>query len=198
VLSLFGCSPEETQKQFDVNVFGALNVTRAFLARMRERKSGLILWVGSVHGWTTGPGFSLYSASKHAVRAFADSLDEEISPFGLRSINVELGYFHSNILTTSNCPPLSPRIVDYAHFREGFEAAVRAMDGNQPGDTVKAAERMVGIAHGEGVVKGKKIPSTIGFGSDYHSMVKDFIDKTSQRLEEWEAMAKSTDLTGEN
>ncbi|KAK7459579.1 hypothetical protein VKT23_009561 [Stygiomarasmius scandens] len=44
-------SAEETLQQFNTNVFGALNVTRAFLPHMRERKYGTIVWAGSIVGW---------------------------------------------------------------------------------------------------------------------------------------------------
>jgi len=44
-------SPEQTYEQFNTNVFGGLNVTRAFLPYLRPRKTGTIVWIGSVGGY---------------------------------------------------------------------------------------------------------------------------------------------------
>jgi NAD(P)-dependent dehydrogenase (short-subunit alcohol dehydrogenase family) len=44
-------SPQETVDQFDTNVFGGLNVARAFLPYMRPRATGTIVWIGSLAGY---------------------------------------------------------------------------------------------------------------------------------------------------
>jgi NAD(P)-dependent dehydrogenase (short-subunit alcohol dehydrogenase family) len=76
---------------FDVNVFGMLAVTRAFLPRMRERGAGRVVNVGSVMGRVTAPLLGAYTASKHAVVALTDALRMELAPFGVRVVLVEPG-----------------------------------------------------------------------------------------------------------
>ena len=44
-------SPEQTYEQFNTNVFGGLNVARAFLPYMRPRKTGTVVWIGSIGGY---------------------------------------------------------------------------------------------------------------------------------------------------
>ena len=44
-------TPEESLNQYQTNVFGALNVSRAFLPYMRERKTGTVVFIGSLGGW---------------------------------------------------------------------------------------------------------------------------------------------------
>ena len=84
--------PDElVQRQFDVNVFGLLAVTRAFLPQMRERGAGRIVNVSSVLGRFALPGSGLYSASKFAVEAISDALRVELAPFGVRVVLVEPG-----------------------------------------------------------------------------------------------------------
>jgi NAD(P)-dependent dehydrogenase (short-subunit alcohol dehydrogenase family) len=79
------------RQQFEVNVFGSLAVTRAFLPPMRERGAGRIVNVSSIMGRFALPGSGLYSASKFAVEAYSDALRIELAPFGVRVVLVEPG-----------------------------------------------------------------------------------------------------------
>ena len=72
------------KRQFDTNLFGLFDVTRAVLPAMRERRAGVIVNVSSVGGLTTFPMFSLYHASKYAVIGFSESLGYELAPFGIQ------------------------------------------------------------------------------------------------------------------
>ena len=70
-------------KQFDVNVFGPHRLVREVLPHMREREDGTIVNVSSVAGRLAAPGMGAYSASKHAVEGYSDSLRVEVEPFGV-------------------------------------------------------------------------------------------------------------------
>ena len=84
--------PEELMRaQFEVNVFGSLALTRAFLPPMRDRGAGRIVNVSSVMGRFALPGSGLYSASKFAMEACSDALRMELAPFGIRVVLVEPG-----------------------------------------------------------------------------------------------------------
>lgn len=80
-----------TRAQFEVNLFGLLAVTRAFLPAMRERGSGRIVNVSSVLGRFALPGTGLYSASKFGIEAVSDALRIELAPFRVRVVLVEPG-----------------------------------------------------------------------------------------------------------
>jgi NAD(P)-dependent dehydrogenase (short-subunit alcohol dehydrogenase family) len=71
------------EKQFDVNVFGPHRLVRAALPHMRERGDGTIVNVSSLAGRIAAPGMGAYSASKHAVEGYSDSLRRELEPFGI-------------------------------------------------------------------------------------------------------------------
>jgi NAD(P)-dependent dehydrogenase (short-subunit alcohol dehydrogenase family) len=84
--------PDELARaQFDVNLFGLLAVTRAFVPPMRERRSGRIVNVSSVLGRFALPGAGLYSATKFAIEATSDALRMELAPFGVSVVLVEPG-----------------------------------------------------------------------------------------------------------
>ncbi|MGD1020826.1 MAG: SDR family oxidoreductase [Verrucomicrobiia bacterium] len=72
-------STEKIREQFDVNVFGVMDVTRAILPYFRKNKSGLIINVSSGAGIFTLPMLSLYCASKFALEGFSESLSYELA-----------------------------------------------------------------------------------------------------------------------
>ncbi len=84
---LFGpfetASDEATRRQFDTNLFGLFDVTRAVLPTLRAQKSGVIVNVSSIGGLTTFPMNSLYHANKYAVVGFTEALNYELAPFGV-------------------------------------------------------------------------------------------------------------------
>jgi len=71
--------PEKVREQFDVNVFGVMDVTRAILPHFRKNKGGLILNIGSGAGVFALPMISLYCASKFALEGFSESLSYELA-----------------------------------------------------------------------------------------------------------------------
>ncbi|CCQ35859.1 probable oxidoreductase (short-chain dehydrogenase family) [Natronomonas moolapensis 8.8.11] len=71
------------EKQFDVNVFGPHRLVRAALPHMRERGDGTVVNVSSLAGRIAAPGMGAYSASKHAVEGYSDSLRRELEPLGI-------------------------------------------------------------------------------------------------------------------
>ena len=82
---------EEAKKQFEVNFFGAVTVTRAFLPYMREQGSGRIVNVSSVAAVAHIPFQTYYSASKAAIESYTSCLDNEVKMYGVRVTAVEPG-----------------------------------------------------------------------------------------------------------
>lgn len=71
--------PEKVAEQFNVNVFGIMDVTRAILPHFRQNKGGLILNISSGAGVFTLPMLSLYCASKFALEGFSEALSYELA-----------------------------------------------------------------------------------------------------------------------
>src|ERR1700733_2211276 len=76
-------SPEDAQRQFEVNVFGPMAVMRAVLPHMRERGRGVIVNVSSGAGLYGLPGASLYCASKFALEGFSEAVSYELAAVGV-------------------------------------------------------------------------------------------------------------------
>ena len=84
-------SMAQWRAEFDVNVFGLLETTRAVLPVMRARGSGYVVNIGSIAGRIAYPFGGAYCASKFAVEAISDALRLEVEPFGIRVVLIEPG-----------------------------------------------------------------------------------------------------------
>ncbi len=73
----------EARRQFDVNFFGALNITQAALPYLRTQRHGRIIFVSSVMATFSLPFQAFYSATKSAVNSLALALRNEVRPFGI-------------------------------------------------------------------------------------------------------------------
>ena len=82
---------EEARRQFDVNIFGLAQVTKAVLPHMRDRRSGKIINISSMGGKMYTPLGAWYHASKHALEGWSDCLRLELAPFGIQVVVVEPG-----------------------------------------------------------------------------------------------------------
>jgi NAD(P)-dependent dehydrogenase (short-subunit alcohol dehydrogenase family) len=81
---------EDLRRQFDVNVFGAIAVTQAFLPILR-RGRGRLVFIGSISGRMAAPFLGPYAASKFALGALCDALRGELAPWRLDVSLVEPG-----------------------------------------------------------------------------------------------------------
>jgi short-subunit dehydrogenase len=88
---------EEIKNQFDINVFGVLNVTKAFVPLLRGEKPGRIINISSVSGKNVFPFLGIYAASKHALEAISDAFRRELSIYGIKTIVIEPGSTQSAI-----------------------------------------------------------------------------------------------------
>jgi short-subunit dehydrogenase len=91
----------EMRRQYETNVFGLMNVTRAFLPKMIERRAGRVVNVSSVGGRITLPYFGVYNSTKYAVEALSDALRYELRPFGIDVSLIEPGIIRTNFEATA-------------------------------------------------------------------------------------------------
>jgi NAD(P)-dependent dehydrogenase (short-subunit alcohol dehydrogenase family) len=90
---------EELRMQFETNFFGAVAMTKAVLPVMRKQGSGHIIQISSIGGLQGSLSLSSYSASKHALEGWSESLRLEVKPLGIRVVLVEPGAFATDIWT---------------------------------------------------------------------------------------------------
>jgi NAD(P)-dependent dehydrogenase (short-subunit alcohol dehydrogenase family) len=87
--------------QYATNVFGLLDVTRAFSAAMIARRSGRIVNVSSLAGRVTTPFMGVYTSTKFALESLSDAMRVELAPFGVHVSLVEPGYIRTAFAGTA-------------------------------------------------------------------------------------------------
>jgi NADP-dependent 3-hydroxy acid dehydrogenase YdfG len=106
---------EQVRKQFDINVFGLMDVTRAILPHFRANRAGTIINISSQGGRVTFPNISLYHATKFAIEGFSEALSYELISQNIRLKIVEPGSTVSNFSAAIN-NTASETIKDYDSF----------------------------------------------------------------------------------
>jgi NAD(P)-dependent dehydrogenase (short-subunit alcohol dehydrogenase family) len=88
---------DEIRLQFETNFFGAVAMTQAVLPVMRQQRSGHIIQISSIAGIHGSFTVSSYSASKHALEGWSESLRMEVNPLGIKVVLIEPGSFQTDI-----------------------------------------------------------------------------------------------------
>ena len=129
-------SLDQARAIFDTNFFGIVRMTRAVLPHMRQQGSGRIINIGSVLGFLPMPYMALYSATKHAVAGYSESLDHELRTMGIRVSVIEPAYiktpFDANFMA-----PDSP-LDEYREVRSAVDKRVKEVVEGADGPEVVA------------------------------------------------------------
>ena len=164
------------RRQFEVNLFGTMNVARAVVPYMREVRSGLIVTISSVSGLVSSGGGAVYSASKFAVEGWIEGFAQELAPLGVRSLLVEPGMLRTDFMDGKSASFGSIDIPDYAEAVAQYRAFVDGANGNQPGDPKLLAARIGALAsQGEA-------PSRLVFGDDARQWAGAKVDQLRQEI----------------
>lgn len=124
-------TPEQVRKQFDVNVFGTMNVIRVILPHFRKNKAGMILNVSSAGGRIGLPLMSIYMASKFALEGYSESLSYELASQNIVVKVVEPGGVDTpfNIKAFGNFAH-NPVLTDYDDYAAAYSKKTDAMRSN--------------------------------------------------------------------
>ncbi|HEY2096720.1 MAG TPA: oxidoreductase [Pseudonocardia sp.] len=182
-------SDAEAREVFDVNVFGLLGVTRAVLPRMRARRSGRIINIGSIGGFVTIPSSGIYGATKFAVEGITEALSAELAGTGVTATVVEPGAFRTDFLAPSSIRFVDPSIDDYADTAHAMRGRLQAANGHQPGDPRKAAAAILEVAGTPNP------PLRIQLGADSVARVEAKLKLVAEELAEWRELSESTAFT---
>jgi NAD(P)-dependent dehydrogenase (short-subunit alcohol dehydrogenase family) len=185
--SLEELSDQEARENFDVNVFGSLNVIRAVMPHLREQQSGHIFNIASIGGFTGNfAGFGIYCATKFAVHGFTESLAAEVKAFGIKVTVVSPGYFRTNFLAPDSLNVPKNEIQAYKEVREVQAAHQNDINGNQQGDPEKGVAAIITVAEAE------EAPLHLFLGQDAYDAAYQKIDAVTNDLETWKTLATST------
>lgn len=184
---IFEESPlDEMRHQFDVNLFGAVAVTKAFVPYFRQRRSGHIINITSMGGTITMPGIAYYCASKFALEGVSDTLSKELKPFNIFVTAVAPGSFRTDWAGRSM--QRTPRsIADYDESFDPVRKAREEKSGKQLGDPQKAARAMLQL------IASAFPPAHLLLGSDALNLVRDALVQRLGDIEHWETLTRSTD-----
>jgi NAD(P)-dependent dehydrogenase (short-subunit alcohol dehydrogenase family) len=180
-------SEEDVRRQFDTNVLGLMEVTRAVLPTVRRQRSGHIINIASIAGLLAFDLCTLYGVSKFAVEGFSINLARDLAPLGIHVTVVEPGYFRTDFLDPSSARFAGNRIEDYSEAREKAEAAFKAYNHRQPGDPSKFGPAILNLVNAE------KPPIHLLLGSDALALVRKELADRSAEIDAWESLSKSTD-----
>ena len=177
---------EEMRRQFDVNVFGAVAVAKAFLPRFRERRRGFIVNVTSMGGMITMPGIAYYCGSKFALQGISEVMRAEMAPFGVHVTALCPGSFRTDWAGRSMVR--SPRaIADYDAQFDPIRAARKEKSGKQTGDPARLAQAVLALLDADAP------PPQLLLGSDALRLVRERYKHLEREIDEWESLTLSTD-----
>jgi len=132
----------------------------------------------------------LYSSSKAAVHALAETLTVELSPFNIRVLLVAPGAFRTEGIYGQKYHVEKP-ISAYDQMRDASQKMFQAVPGTQKGDPDKAMEVVVDVVRGEGIAKERPWPGFLVLGEDAERELVAKCNKVLQLVEEWGDVSRS-------
>ena len=120
-------SMETVRRQFDTNVIGLLETTKAVLPHFRKQHSGVIINISSIGGKVTFPLGTLYHGTKFAVEGISESLAYEMQAIGVKVKIVEPGAIKTDFATRSFTFSNDESLTEYQKTVKGLMAAVEPM-----------------------------------------------------------------------
>lgn len=178
---------EEARANFDVNVFGSLNVIRNAMPYLREQKSGNIFNISSIGGYAGNfPGWGIYCSTKFAVAGFTEALAEEAKAFGIHATVVYPGYFRTDFLSKESAKTPAHTIEAYESARNSEQAHLNDINGSQPNDPVKAAEALIELS------RAQQPPVHFLLGIETHEFLNNKIEALKKDAENWKSLTEST------
>ena len=185
-------TPAQLAQQYDINVLSTQRLNRAILPHMRERRTGLLVWVSSssVHG-AVPPFLGPYFASKAGMDALATAYQLELSQFGIENTIVVPGAFTRGTNHFADLSQPSDTVVADVYRAPGapYEGAEKktaaALAAFEPpdanvGDVADKIVEIVGMAHGSR--PGRVHVDPAGDGADIVSGVRERLRRDRLQL----------------
>ncbi|MCY7692429.1 oxidoreductase [Bacillus altitudinis] len=151
---------DQYREQFEVNVFGVMEMTQAVLPLMTS--GAKILNMSSISGLMGMPALSPYVSSKFALEGYTESLRIELAAFGIQAALIEPGSFQTNIWNTSMNEQMTPPSAGskYTTIYQNMMSYIETQKNNY-GDPGEVAELVVSLAEKKRL---KKLRYLVGKG----------------------------------
>lgn len=141
-MGLAGATEENSitqqQKLFDINVFGVIRMTNAVLPHMRAQGSGRIVNISSIFGFMPAPYMAAYSATKHAVEGYSESVDHEVRDQNIRVLLVEPGGTRTGFDDNTTAPDTPLAVYTKQRDLANQVVAQQVNGGDDPATVAKA------------------------------------------------------------
>jgi NAD(P)-dependent dehydrogenase (short-subunit alcohol dehydrogenase family) len=177
----------ELRQQLDVNLLGVINVTRAALPHMRRQRSGHFVQMSSLNGVEGLVGGGYYTASKFAVEGLSETLADEVAHLGIKVTIVEPGPHRTRFANAKSAKWTEP-MDDYEDSVGLARKAIRDMDGNQPGDPVRAAAAIIAA------VEADDPPLRLPLGQIALDDIRAKLNRQLDELEAWSELSATSDF----
>ncbi|SCB69156.1 Uncharacterized oxidoreductase yusZ [Bacillus mycoides] len=181
---------EEVKQVFSTNVFGLHAVTQAVLPHLRSQRSGHIINISSVGGFSGSIGWGIYNSTKFAVEGLSEALSLEVKPLGIHVTIVEPGMFRTDFLASS-MRSVNTVIKDYTNTSGQTREKANESSGNQPGDPKKAASAILKV------VAADDPPLRLVLGPDSLKRIKTKLEQVKTDLNNWQTVTLSTNIEDE-
>jgi NAD(P)-dependent dehydrogenase (short-subunit alcohol dehydrogenase family) len=176
---------EELRREFDTNVFGAVNVIRAALPALRRRRSGHLVQISSLEGVAPAvAGETAYAGTKFAVEGIAEALAKEVAHLGIGVTIIEPGPLRTDFAGGAVAHP--PESDDYVESVGKALEWFESIAGSQPNDP-----RLVAAAIVETVESGAA-PLRLALGEEAVQAIRQKLDDRRQDLATWKGLSEST------
>jgi NAD(P)-dependent dehydrogenase (short-subunit alcohol dehydrogenase family) len=176
---------DELRSLFELHFFAPAALTRLVLPHMRAQGGGAIVQMSSVGGQTTAPGFGAYCATKFALEGLTQALQDEVAPFGIRTLIVEPGAFRTGLFRPGAAYQ-SEAMAEYAATVGPTREYVTSNDGLQPGDPAKAAQAILTVLDAD------EPPLRLVLGADAIDSIRSRLDQVGEELRRWEGVGRET------
>ena len=173
----------EVRRLFDTNYFGVVELIKAVLPGMRERRRGHIINISSMTGLVTNPPNVYYSSTKYALEALSEGLSKELLPFGIKVTAIEPGAFRTDWASRSMRETSTP-ISAYDATVGARRELIKATAGKLPGDPRRAADAVLKVA------EMPDPPLHLLLGHDVLSAFRQKIEDLTASINEWESVTK--------
>jgi len=180
-------STDEIMRSIQINLLANIHVIRYAMPYLRKQRSGHIINISSIGGFTGALGWSMYSASKFAVIGYTETLAQDIKELGIKATVIAPGGFRTSFLAAESLTVSAGRIEDYTAVHANQQRYFD-MHEKQIGDPEKAARVMFDL------VADPEPPILLFIGSDAYNRASQKIDQLRENLEKYKAIALSTDF----
>ncbi len=181
---------KEYMPMFNTNLFGLINLTKAFLPMFRERRSGTIVNLSSIGGLIGSAGWGFYNASKFAVEGLSEALAAELKPMGVHVMVVEPGPFRTDFLGRSALEA-GRRISDYETSVGATREYFNTQAGKQAGDPQRAVEAIVAA------VNASEPPKHLLLGKQALARYRTRLQQWTEELDKWQSVTEGADFPGD-